>query len=182
MDTNKNFNNSASQTRTTGSSQPPSYQQPYQSPIPPQAPPKKMSANSKGCLIAAIIVIVLIVIVAIMMGPSGNPSLVAPSELTVTAKSTPTPTVTQKSNIEILSDSTRISPSGDYRYIVGEVKNNGTAEKSVKIIATIYDKNEKVIDTDTAYANKVPAGETRPFEFMIVYSDQYDHYKLQIGN
>jgi hypothetical protein len=78
---------------------------------------------------------------------------------------------------------------GDYFHIVGEVLNKAQEERTfVKVSATIYDSQNKVIGTHTTYTDPttIPPGESSPFEFMIGNNDVTDLgsisiYKLMVS-
>jgi hypothetical protein len=65
----------------------------------------------------------------------------------------------------------------NYFHIVGEVTNTASEEKEfVKVTATIYDEDNNVIGTDTAFTSPstVSSQESAPFEFMIGQDDVSD--------
>lgn len=75
---------------------------------------------------------------------------------------------------------------GDFFYIVGEVLNTGSNNKEfVKVIATLYDENRKVIGTGFTYTDPstISSQESSPFKIIIgdidVSSiDSIDSFKL----
>ena len=63
---------------------------------------------------------------------------------------------------------------GDYFYIVGEVSNTGSNDKEfVKVIATLYDDNRRVIGTGFTYTDPstISSQESSPFKLIISESD-----------
>jgi hypothetical protein len=67
--------------------------------------------------------------------------------------------------------------------IDGEVANHGsTPAEFVKVIATLYDTEGKVVGEGYSYTtlDKIPPGDTSPFEISTSHIDGYDHYVLQV--
>lgn len=93
-----------------------------------------------------------------------------------------TPTPTPQPQLEIASHTLKPASYG-FREIVGEIKNNGNSGVGMaSITATIYDKEDKVIDTGHGFTStEIPAGGAAPFTVMFEDNPQYDHYKLQVG-
>ena len=61
-----------------------------------------------------------------------------------------------------------------YYYINGEVENFGSeSAKFVKVVAEVYDYNDKIIDVDFTYTDPsdIGAGQNAPFKFMIDMED-----------
>jgi hypothetical protein len=89
-------------------------------------------------------------------------------------------------NITSVSSFTKV----DYFHIVGEVLNKAQEERAfVKVSATIYDSQNKVIGTGLAYTEPtaIPPGESAPFEFLIGNNDVTDLasisiYKLMVSS
>lgn len=82
--------------------------------------------------------------------------------------------------VEIKSHSVNKTNFG-WNEIVGEVINKTTKPVSfIKIIATFYDKDEKVVATDFTYANndELQPEMTAPFEITEKSKVPFDHYKL----
>ena len=100
-------------------------------------------------------------------------------------KTTVFPTVEKDSlgKLEILSHSLK---QETYWEINGEVQNNSASKKDfVKISATFYDKNDKVVDSAFSYTNpsSLEAGQKAPFKITIIKAIQnYDHYTVQVAN
>ncbi len=130
--------------------------------------------------------VVLFVIVLVIIGVASSGSEESNSSTTNSTGSTaPKATEALKGKVEVKSEQLKKADFG--REIVGEVINNGTSEAMfVKIIATFYDKDNKVTDTDFTYAGDtsstpLKAGETAPFEIMILDNNTViDHYKLDV--
>ena len=65
----------------------------------------------------------------------------------------------------------KVSHSGNYTYVTGTIKNNGTYNiKYVKVKASCKDSYGSVVDTDWTYAVDsawLDAGESKNFEMMI---------------
>ena len=74
--------------------------------------------------------------------------------------------------ISILSSSSFRDDAGAY-HIVGEVKNNSPTDstKYVKIVATLYDKTEKVVGTDFTYADVRVLRPEEKSSFKIILTD-----------
>lgn len=75
-------------------------------------------------------------------------------------------TETKAGKIDILSHSSSINQIGTYQ-IDGEVQNNtGSKATYVKVTATFYDANKKVIDTAFSFADpkNLEAGQKAPFK------------------
>jgi len=64
--------------------------------------------------------------------------------------------------------------SGDYYNIVGEVTNNGySGIEFVKVIASLYDKDNKIIGTEFTYTDPTTIAPNRsaPFKLMVGHND-----------
>ncbi len=73
------------------------------------------------------------------------------------------------SGLKILSRSQYVDDI-DFLHIVGEVKNTSSRRlEYVEIVATFYDKRDRVIATDFTYTSpeSLRAGQTAPFEFVL---------------
>lgn len=87
--------------------------------------------------------------------------------------------------VEVKSHTKRV----DYGYpkIVGEVVNNTTAPATfVKVIATFYDAEGKVVGTSFSYAGDTSSTPlqveaTTPFEITDTSKSNFDHYKLDVS-
>lgn len=76
------------------------------------------------------------------------------------------------SGLEITSSSSY--SQGDFFYIVGEVLNTDSNDKEfVKVIATLYDENRKVVGTGFTYTDPstISSQESSPFKIIIGDSD-----------
>lgn len=87
--------------------------------------------------------------------------------------------------VEVKSES--ITTSYGYQCIVGEVINNTRSNaKFVKITATFYDKDNRVVDTEFSFASDtdqtpLKPSLTAPFKLLISKDTQFDHYKLDVS-
>lgn len=66
-------------------------------------------------------------------------------------------------------------------YIVGEVANNtAEATSAIKVIATLYDANDKIISTETTYTylDMIPAGGKAPFSIWASNFEGFESYTL----
>ena len=94
------------------------------------------------------------------------------------------PTETRpRPNIEITTHSLIPKTEGGYD-IVGEIQNNSyTPVKYVKIVATLYDAEGRVVGADYTFAelNQILAGDTSPFAVMIFDDIDFDHYELIVS-
>ncbi len=89
--------------------------------------------------------------------------------------------VLPRQDLEISSH--KSSQDGDYLTILGEVKNTGTTvAEFVRIIATLYDVDGKVVGVIMTYTSldEIPAGESSPFEGSTSYFPNFDHYEIQV--
>ena len=120
--------------------------------------------------------------------PTATPSpTVTPTPtptLLPTLTPTPTLTVAPTKEPEILSHSSYIDGLG-YFNVVGEVKNTLPSNtKYVKIVATFYDAQKKVIGTDFTYTELdiLKSNQKSPFE-LSSYPDKIDpaSYKLKVS-
>ena len=73
--------------------------------------------------------------------------------------------------------------SSGYYHFPGEVKNTGSSDcQHTQIIAGFYNAGGRIVRADFTYANpdKVPAGSSAPFEFILsdLEEDGFDTYKL----
>jgi hypothetical protein len=85
-------------------------------------------------------------------------------------------------NLEILSHSMVDKGEGLF-LILGEVKNGRSIPaKFVKVIATLYDKNNKLVGTEFTYVelSEIPAGGTSAFSIGIYTGVPFDHYELTV--
>jgi hypothetical protein len=83
----------------------------------------------------------------------------------------------------LVINSHKSSQSGNYLSIDGEIVNHGsTPAEFVKIIATLYDADGKVVGEGYSYStlDKIPPGGTSPFEISTSHFDNYDHYVLLV--
>ena len=90
---------------------------------------------------------------------------------------------TPKAKVEVASHSVKSTDYG-FKYIVGEVINKGDNDASfVKVTATLYDKNETVVDTSFTYAGDTASTALQPqakAPFKISVDSTFDHYKLDV--
>lgn len=90
---------------------------------------------------------------------------------------------TPKAKVEVVTHSVKSTTYGS-KHIVGEVINNGEKEASfVKVTATLYDKNETVVDTNYTYAGDTSSTALQSqmkVPFKIIIDSDFDHYKLDI--
>ncbi|KAF1085680.1 hypothetical protein SPSYN_01824 [Sporotomaculum syntrophicum] len=72
----------------------------------------------------------------------------------------------------------------DYIYITGRVKNVSNKDINYfEVRCDFLDKNDQVLDSDYTNDNLVlKPGEMREFEIMHRYKDEYEKYKLLIGD
>ncbi len=64
--------------------------------------------------------------------------------------------------------------SGNYFYIVGEVLNKATTEKTlVKVTTTLYNSAKQVIGTSSTFTDPttIPQSESAPFKLMVGSTD-----------
>lgn len=90
------------------------------------------------------------------------------------------PSAPPETHLQILSANDRADDS--YLHIAGEVANQGSAPvEFVKIVATIYDDQGRVVDVDSTYSSldTIPAGGKSPFEIQIFKRDGFARYELQ---
>ena len=92
--------------------------------------------------------------------------------------------MTANRNIKLSSTNSYVDTIGFY-HIVGEVENSSpNSITSVKIIATLYNSNNGVVGTDSAYTNPsdIGPGDKAPFEILVtsasVPTQQIDHYRI----
>ncbi len=90
----------------------------------------------------------------------------------------------KKAKIDILSHS--VKKVYGNTSIVGEVQNNGSSSVSfVKVTATFYDTNGKVVDTSFTYAGDtantpLSPGKKSPFEIGLIGNTPFNTYKLDV--
>ncbi len=97
-------------------------------------------------------------------------------------------TETQVANLKILTHNS-FTDSAGYLHVVGEVKNDSTSMlEFVKVIATFYDSNNRVVGTEYAYTNPstIQADNLAPFELILTSASlplgQINNYKLVVSN
>jgi hypothetical protein len=106
-----------------------------------------------------------------------KPVVTQPTETQALPTDTPTPSVPP---LEILSHNSYTD--GGWFHIIGEVKNNTDYPMEyVKIVATLYDDNNKVVGTDFTYTilDIIPPGGKAPFETGTNKWEDTTNYKLQ---
>lgn len=84
--------------------------------------------------------------------------------------------------LEILSSRMYLSGSGNYYYIVGEIKNSSSvAVHYVQVIASMYNTGGNILKSDYTYTDisTIPPGGKSPFEIMTSYINGVASYKLQ---
>ncbi len=113
-----------------------------------------------------------------------SPTVTPTSTPTPLPTLTPTPTAAPTKEPEILSHSSYIDDLG-YFNVVGEVKNTLSSNINyVKIVATFYDAQKKVIGTDFTYTELdiFESNQKSPFE-LSSYPDKIDpaSYKLKVS-
>jgi hypothetical protein len=84
------------------------------------------------------------------------------------------------SPLVLLSQSVITRNDGGFN-IVGEIRNNRSIEaRNVKVIATFYDEEGKVIGAEYSFTeiHQIPSLGTSPFSIMIFDPISYDHYEL----
>jgi serine/threonine protein kinase len=69
--------------------------------------------------------------------------------------------------------------TGGQRF-TGELANNSTQNAEYISIEIIFYENGKIIGGDSSDFNNLPAGETRPFDFMLFESFPYDSFDLHV--
>ena len=108
-----------------------------------------------------------------------EPAVIPPTNNTpALPTSSPPPNVPP---LEILSHQSHID--GEWFHIVGEVRNNTNAPMEfVKIVATLYDSNNKVVGTDFTYTelDVIPPGGKSPFETGTDEWAGVTSYKVQV--
>jgi hypothetical protein len=89
--------------------------------------------------------------------------------------------------VKILSTNS-FTDSSNFLHIVGQVQNNTPlGVEFVRLTATLYDSNNKVVGTQFSYTNPsdIPAGEIAPFEIIVTSASipvsQIDHYRVIVG-
>jgi hypothetical protein len=90
----------------------------------------------------------------------------------------------QLKGLEIISHSLIKKSLGDVS-IVGEVKNNRSIQTDyVRIIATFYDADDRVVGADYTYAEfrHIPPGGSSPFNIWLFDKISFDHYELMISD
>lgn len=134
------------------------------------------------------VIILVAFIIGVFVGVSGSGSLSQEiKQSTSINNSMPAQAVKDIGKVEIKSKSNKISSTG-YLEIVGEVVNNtGKPVSYVKLTATYYDDQGKVIGTSFSYAGDTSStplavGATTPFE-VSSYPDKIDtkDYKLDVN-
>lgn len=95
---------------------------------------------------------------------------------------TPTPPVSSNGDsLEILSHS--LKKGSMFWEVNGEVRNGlGESVEMVSLSLTLYDINNTVIGTETAYvaADTLEPGQKSPFKFLFQPVEGYDHYEVQL--
>jgi hypothetical protein len=89
-----------------------------------------------------------------------------------------------QSQVEVLSHS--CVRTGNSILIVGEVLNKGKSQvQFVRIDATYYNNNDKVVGTDYGFATitdePLYGGDSAPFKIYNYHDVKYDHYKLRVS-
>jgi hypothetical protein len=98
--------------------------------------------------------------------PTGSSTTSAASNTTAPPPSPPTPQPPEE-QLALVALRGSQSESGNYYYVEGQVKNiSDRPLKSVQVVATWYDKDDKFITTDTAMIdyNPIMPGQTSPFK------------------
>lgn len=83
--------------------------------------------------------------------------------------------------VEILSHQSNVD--NEWLSIVGEVRNNtGDPMEFVKVVATLYDKNNQVVGTNYAYTalDIIPPNGKSPFSIEAKQPLNFDHYDIQV--
>jgi hypothetical protein len=73
--------------------------------------------------------------------------------------------------------------AGSWLYVRGEIQNKGTTDaKFVKVIITLYDPNDKIVDAISTYTNPniISAGGYAPFTASTEYWPNFDHFSVQV--
>jgi hypothetical protein len=135
------------------------------------------------------VIIFVAFIVGVFVGVSGSSSSTTQEIKQSTSTNNPAPSqeVKETGKVEIKSQSKKISSIG-YMEVVGEVVNNTSKPASyVKITATYYDEQGKVLGTGFSYAGDTSStplavGATAPFQ-VSSYPDKIDtdNYKLDVN-
>ena len=71
----------------------------------------------------------------------------------------------------------------DWRYIYGEVRNDtGINVRFVEIVATLYNDQGTVVQTDFTYTDldTLAPGQTSPFEILVLNWNGATRYELQV--
>ena len=153
-------------------------------------PETKQETNSIGWGIPVSIIILVIIFIFIKAYNSNNdPSSNTNNSYTrpeysssTTNKVTEEPK--KKAKVEVLSHS--VKKVYGNTSIVGEIQNNGTSPASfVKVTATFYDSNGKVVDTSFTYAGDtantpLSPGKKSPFEIGLMGNTPFSTYKLDV--
>jgi len=158
---------------------------------PPTKPKLSREVKNMGKLkLAGIIFVAFIIGVFVGISGNGRSSTTNSQEIKQsTSTNSPAPSEEAKDTgkVEVKSQSKKISSIG-YMEIVGEVVNNTDRPvSSIKITATYYDEEGKVIGTSFSYAGDtsdtpLAVGATAPFE-VSSYPDKIDtdNYKLDVN-
>jgi hypothetical protein len=135
-----------------------------------------------------IVIIFITFIIGVVVGASGcGSSIQEIKQSTVTSNPIPSQEAKETGKVEVKSQLKKISSIG-YMEVVGEVVNNTNKPVSyVKITATFYNSENKVIGTGSTYAGEtsdtpLAVGATTPFE-VSSYPDKIDteNYKLDVS-